>query len=153
MLHASDCSCLPHSSYPLPFQTYSPWKIMLSPWTSHTVLCTLHVLTHSILSITLWCIIYNLKIIAILQLRKLRHSNHVLDFMFLSSAQLLNHVQLFVILWTVAHLIPLSIEFFQARILEQVAISYSRGFSQPWDWAHVSCLSCISCVGRQIVYH
>ena len=35
----------------------------------------------------------------------------------------------------------------QARILEWVAISYSRGFSQPRDQTH------ISCNGRQILYH
>ena len=29
---------------------------------------------------------------------------------------------------------------FQARILELVAISYSRGSSRPRDWTHVSCL-------------
>ena len=28
----------------------------------------------------------------------------------------------------------------QARILEWVAISSSRGSSQPWDWTHVSCI-------------
>ena len=38
----------------------------------------------------------------------------------------------------------------QARILEWVDISYSRGSSQPRDWTHVSC---IFCIGRQIVYH
>ena len=32
----------------------------------------------------------------------------------------------------------------QARILEQVAISSSRGSSRPRDWAHVSCVSCIA---------
>ena len=38
---------------------------------------------------------------------------------------------------------------FRARILEWVAISFSRGYSQSWDWIHVSCpLSC-----RQILYH
>ena len=37
--------------------------------------------------------------------------------------------------------------FFQARILEWVAISSSRGSSQPRDW------TCISCIGRQILYH
>ena len=36
---------------------------------------------------------------------------------------------------------------FQARILEWVVISYSRGFSQPRDWTHVSC------TGRCILYH
>ena len=37
---------------------------------------------------------------------------------------------------------------FQARILEWVAISFSRGSSQPRDGTHVSC---ISCSGRQIL--
>ena len=36
---------------------------------------------------------------------------------------------------------------FQARILEWVAISYSRGSSWPRNWTH------ISCTGRQILYH
>jgi len=39
---------------------------------------------------------------------------------------------------------------FQARILEQVAISYSRVSSQPRNWTRVSCISCIS---SQILYH
>ena len=38
----------------------------------------------------------------------------------------------------------------QARILEWVAISFSRGSIQPRDWTHVSC---ISCIGRQVLYH
>ena len=38
----------------------------------------------------------------------------------------------------------------QARILEWVAISFSRGSSQPKDW---TCISWISCIGRWIVYH
>ena len=38
----------------------------------------------------------------------------------------------------------------QARILEWVAISSSRGFSQPRDQTRVSC---VSCIGRQILYH
>ena len=38
---------------------------------------------------------------------------------------------------------------FQARILEQIVISYSRVTSQPGDRTHVSC---ISCIGRQILY-
>ena len=40
---------------------------------------------------------------------------------------------------------------FQARILEQVAISSSRGSSWPRDWTRVSCIS--SCIDRQILYH
>ena len=38
-------------------------------------------------------------------------------------------------------------EISQARILEWVAISFSRGSSRPKDWTHVSC------IGRQILYH
>ena len=37
---------------------------------------------------------------------------------------------------------------FQAKILEWVAISFSRGSSQPRDWTHVSC---VSCIGRKIL--
>ena len=39
---------------------------------------------------------------------------------------------------------------FQARILKQVAISFSRGSSRPRDR---TLISCISCIGRQILYH
>ena len=39
---------------------------------------------------------------------------------------------------------------FQARILEWVAISFSKGSSQPRDPAHVSY---ISCIGRSVLYH
>ena len=39
---------------------------------------------------------------------------------------------------------------FQARILEWVAISSSRGVSWPGDQA---CVSCTSCFGRQTLYH
>ena len=38
----------------------------------------------------------------------------------------------------------------QARILEWGAISYFRNSSWPWDWTH---LSCISFLGRWILYH
>ena len=38
----------------------------------------------------------------------------------------------------------------QARMLEWVAISSSKESSQPRDW---NCVSCISCIGRQILYH
>ena len=43
---------------------------------------------------------------------------------------------------------PLSIGFFQARILEWVAISSSRGSSWPRHRAHVSC---VSCIGRLVL--
>ena len=39
---------------------------------------------------------------------------------------------------------------FQARILDWFAISYSRVSSQPRDRTHVSC---ISCIGRRVLYH
>ena len=35
----------------------------------------------------------------------------------------------------------------KARKLEWVATSFSRGFSRPWNWTH------ISSIGRQILYH
>ena len=38
----------------------------------------------------------------------------------------------------------------QARILEWVAISFFKGSSWPRDW---TCVSCIFCFGRQILYH
>ena len=39
---------------------------------------------------------------------------------------------------------------FQARILQWVAIFSSRGSSRPRDQ---TCVSCVSCIGRQILYH
>ena len=50
-------------------------------------------------------------------------------------------VRLFVIPRTAAHQAPLSMGFFQARILEWVAISFSRGFSWPRGRTWVSCLA------------
>ena len=47
-------------------------------------------------------------------------------------------VQFFVTLWTVARQAPLSMGILQARILEWVVISYSRGFSKPRDQSHTS---------------
>ena len=44
---------------------------------------------------------------------------------------------------------PLSTGSAPARVMEQVAISSSRGSSQPRDW---TCVSCVSCIGRQILY-
>ena len=38
----------------------------------------------------------------------------------------------------------------QARILEWVVIPFSRGCSQPRDG---TLISCVSCIGRQIIYH
>ena len=38
----------------------------------------------------------------------------------------------------------------QARILEWVAISFSRGSSRPRDRIFISC---VSCIGRRVLYH
>ena len=50
----------------------------------------------------------------------------------------LSRVWLFAIPWIVTHQAPLSIGTLQARILEWVAMSSSRGSSQPRDWTQVS---------------
>ena len=61
----------------------------------------------------------------------------------------------FVTLWTVARQAPLSMAgilpgILQARILEWVAISSSKGSSRPRDG---TCVSGISCISRWILYH
>ena len=38
----------------------------------------------------------------------------------------------------------------QARTLEWVVISYSRGSSWPRNWTHISY---VSCIGRRVLYH
>ena len=43
-------------------------------------------------------------------------------------------VRLFVTPWTVARQAPLSVGILQAKILEWVAMPFSRGSSQPRDW-------------------
>ena len=45
--------------------------------------------------------------------------------------------------WTLAHQASLSMEFFLARILERVALPFSRGSFQTRGWTRVSCLHCI----------
>ena len=62
----------------------------------------------------------------------------------------LSCVQLYVAPWTAAYPFPLSTEILQARILERVAISFSRGSSRPRDQTPVSC---ISCSGWWLLYH
>ena len=58
-------------------------------------------------------------------------------------AQLLSPVWLFATSWMVAHQAPLYMGLPQARILERVAISSSRGPSWPRDRTHVSWGTCI----------
>ena len=63
----------------------------------------------------------------------------------------LNHVQLFAIQWAVAYQAPLSMALSrQVQWNERVAILFSRRSSKPRDQIHVSC---ISCIGRRILYH
>ena len=59
---------------------------------------------------------------------------------------MLSHVWLFMTPWTVAHISDHRI--IPARILEWIAISYSRGSSHP---RNRTCFSCISCIHRQIL--
>ena len=63
-------------------------------------------------------------------------------------AKLLSLVQLFVTLWTIARLAPLSMGILQARILEWVAMPSSREPSQPRDGTRISHASCTD---RQIL--
>ena len=60
---------------------------------------------------------------------------------------LLSHVQLFVILWTITWQSPLSMEFSRQGYWSRVAVSFSRGSSQPRDWTHVSCID------KWVLYH
>ena len=53
---------------------------------------------------------------------------------------MISHVRLFATPWTVACQAPLSMDILQARILEWVAISFSKGSSQPRDQTQVSAL-------------
>ena len=62
--------------------------------------------------------------------------------------KLLSRVQLFATPWPVVHQAPLSMRFFQARILEWVAISFSGRASWTRDRTRVSC---VSCMGGQIL--
>ena len=61
-----------------------------------------------------------------------------------------SHVPLFVTLWTAACQAPLPMGILQARILEWVAMSSSRGSFRPTDRTLVSY---VSCIGRQVLYH
>ena len=69
---------------------------------------------------------------------------------YLAMLYLVSHVQLFVAPWTAAHQAPLSLGILQARILEWVVISSSRGSFQPRDW---TCISCVSCIAKGFFTH
>ena len=64
--------------------------------------------------------------------------------------QLLSHGWLFATPWTVSQPDSSVHGTFQARILEWIAISYSRGSSQLWDR---TCIFCFAYTGRQILNH
>ena len=49
--------------------------------------------------------------------------------------------------WTVAHQIPLSIEFCRQKYWIWLPFPFSRGSSWPRDWTYVSC------IGRQIFFY
>ena len=61
-----------------------------------------------------------------------------------SGSQMLSRVLFFTIPWTVACQAPLSLGVLQARILQWVAISFSRGSCPPRNRTWVSC------IGRQV---
>ena len=64
-------------------------------------------------------------------------------------AQSLSHVRLFVTPWTVACQGSSAHGTLQARTLEWLAISSSRGSSWPREGIHIY----VSCIGRWILYH
>ena len=70
--------------------------------------------------------------------------------MYVCCSQSLSSIRLFVAPWTGACQAPLSMEILQARILEWVAMPFSRGSAQPRDR---NCVSQIPSTGRQVLYH
>ena len=60
--------------------------------------------------------------------------------------QSLSHVWFFATPWSVACQAPLSMGFPRQECWSEL-LSFSRGFSWPRDWTH------ISCIGRWILYH
>ena len=62
-------------------------------------------------------------------------------------ACILSRVRLFTTPWIVARQAPWSMWMSQVRILELIAISFSRGsfWSRDWTW--------VSCFGRRVLYH
>ena len=58
-----------------------------------------------------------------------------------SEVKSLSRVRLFATPWTIASQAPLSMGFFQAIVLEWIAISFSKGSLQPRDQTQVSCIT------------
>ena len=65
-------------------------------------------------------------------------------------AKSLSRVWLFVTAWTVAPLASCVHKILQARVLEWVAIPFSKRSSQPRDW---TCISYVSCMDRWVLYY
>ena len=61
-----------------------------------------------------------------------------------------SHVWLFVALWTVACQVPLSMEFSRQEYWAGCHFLLQGKWFRPRDWNHISC---ISCIGRPILYH
>ena len=59
-------------------------------------------------------------------------------------------VQLYAILWTVGHQLPLCMGIVWARIVEWVSMPFSRGSHWPRDRTHGSY---VFCIGRWVLYH
>ena len=56
--------------------------------------------------------------------------------------QSLSHIQLFVTPWTITHQVPSAYEILQARILEWVAIPFSRGPSRHIKFTILTVCQC-----------
>ena len=67
--------------------------------------------------------------------------SRILVFILLYACMRVQSVQLCVTLWAITHQASSVLENLQARILEWVAIPFSRGSSQPRDGTWVSCIA------------
>ena len=77
------------------------------------------------------------------------HTNR--DFLgFLHAYCYFSHVRLFVTSWTVALKAPLSMGFSKQEYWSGLPCSPPGRSSQPRDWTHISC---VSCIGRQVLYY
>ena len=85
---------------------------------------------------------FNVLVIVLFLFKYLDKADH-------AHSQSLSHVWLFETPWTMACQSSLPMEFFRWEILQYVAISSSRGSSRPGDQ---TCVSCISCTGRQSLH-
>ena len=65
----------------------------------------------------------------------------------------LSWVQLSATPWPVAHQAPLSMGFFQARILECLPFLPPRDLPDPGVIPRSPPVSCVSCIGRRILFH